>query len=80
LVHVALVMDSFASVQAMYQRLKAHGVAVRATDHGMTKSVYCTDPEGNGIELYCEVPEANYLAADYQPKNAPLDIEAVVPA
>lgn len=27
------------------------------TDHIMTKTTYLEDPEGNGIELYCESPE-----------------------
>jgi len=27
------------------------------TDHVMTKTTYLSDPEGNGIELYCESPE-----------------------
>jgi catechol 2,3-dioxygenase len=27
------------------------------TDHIMTKTTYLDDPEGNGIELYCESPE-----------------------
>ena len=27
------------------------------TDHIMTKTTYLDDPEGNGIELYCELPE-----------------------
>lgn len=27
------------------------------TDHVMTKTTYLDDPEGNGIELYCESPE-----------------------
>ena len=27
------------------------------TDHILTKTTYLDDPEGNGIELYCESPE-----------------------
>lgn len=27
------------------------------TDHILTKTTYLEDPEGNGIELYCELPE-----------------------
>ena len=25
----------------------------RTTDHGMTSSIYFEDPDGNGIELFC---------------------------
>jgi catechol 2,3-dioxygenase len=49
LAHIALIADSFDTVKAMYQRLKAHDVPiVRTVDHGITKSVYFKDPEGNG--------------------------------
>jgi catechol-2,3-dioxygenase len=26
---------------------------MRTTDHSMTKSIYIKDPDGNGIELFC---------------------------
>src|SRR5207302_1404156 len=58
LAHVALVADSLETVAKLYRRLQDHGVTITATmDHGMTKSLYCLDPEGNAIEIYCEVPE-----------------------
>ena len=58
LAHIALVADSFDTVKAMYQRLKAHDVPiVRTVDHGVAKSVYFKDPEGNELEIYCEVLE-----------------------
>ena len=58
LAHVAIVADSFDTVKSRYKRLKAHDVEiVRTVDHGVTKSVYCKDPEGNEVEIYCEVPE-----------------------
>jgi hypothetical protein len=28
--------------------------------HGVTKSVYFFDPDGNRLEVYCNVPEAVY--------------------
>lgn len=80
LAHIALVVDSFASLKAMYQRLKEHRVPVQALDHGMTNSLYCSDPEGNRIELYCEVPEVDYLAEGFEPYGRPLDLEAALPA
>ena len=37
--------------------LRANNVnVVGATDHGMTHSLYLTDPDGNEIELYVDVP------------------------
>ena len=44
------------SGQGIYQTLKAHDVEITATiDHGITKSIYFLDPEGNQLELYCDI-------------------------
>jgi catechol-2,3-dioxygenase len=29
------------------------GMEMRTTDHSMTRSIYIKDPDGNGIELFC---------------------------
>ena len=76
LAHIALVADSFDTVKAMYQRLKAHDVPiVRTVDHGITKSVYFTDPEGNELEIYCEVPEVDWHEVDTIIKADPINLE-----
>jgi catechol 2,3-dioxygenase len=78
LAHIALVADSFATVKAMYQRLKEHNVPiVRTVDHGITRSVYFKDPEGNELEIYCEVPEVSWREVDTIIKADPIDLEAV---
>ena len=38
-----------------------------ATDHGATISVYLSDPDGNGIELYYDRPRAGWFDADGRP-------------
>mgnify|MGYP001764798118 CR=1 FL=1 len=43
--------------QATLARLIALKYPNYPTDHIMTKTTYLDDPEGNGIELYCESPE-----------------------
>jgi catechol 2,3-dioxygenase len=78
LVHVAVVADSVQTVKAMYERCKAEGVEiVGTTDHGMTKSLYIKDPEGNTIEIYAEVPEFNWREHGFAGKAKPFDFEAV---
>jgi catechol-2,3-dioxygenase len=37
-----------------------HVNVVGATDHGMTHSLYITDPDGNEIELYVDVPGVDW--------------------
>lgn len=77
LVHIALVADSFKTVQEWYYRLKEQGVPiVRTVNHGFTKSIYFKDPEGNELEIYCEVPEFDWRERGVGQTNSPLDIEA----
>jgi catechol 2,3-dioxygenase len=72
--HIALVADDFATVLAMYQRLREHGIAVsRTIDHGATKSIYFSDPDGIEFEIYCEVPEFDWRHNGMV--RVPMDIE-----
>ena len=53
--HMALQVEDFDALTQYYHRLADYGVEIdRATDHGMTKSIYFRDPDGNGIELFCD--------------------------
>ncbi|NKB57332.1 MAG: biphenyl-2,3-diol 1,2-dioxygenase [Alphaproteobacteria bacterium] len=77
LAHVALVADGLDTVKAMYRRLKENDVqGIRTADHGVTKSVYFNDPEGNQLEIYCEVPEKPWQEIDTIIKSDPLDLDA----
>jgi catechol 2,3-dioxygenase len=77
LAHIALIADSFDTVKSMYQRLKEQDVPiVRTVDHGITRSVYFKDPEGNELEIYCEVPEVDWHNVDTIIKADPIDLEA----
>ena len=52
--HMALQVENFEVLSEYFHILKDHEIAdVRTTDHGMTKSIYLQDPDGNGIELFC---------------------------
>ncbi len=77
LAHVALVADGLDTVKSMYNRLKENNVeGIRTADHGVTKSVYFKDPEGNELEIYCEVPETPWQEMDTIIKSDPLDLES----
>ena len=53
--------DSDDELRAVLEELRAHEVnIVGATDHGMTHSLYITDPDGNEIELYVDVPGVDW--------------------
>ncbi len=89
LYHFAIVFPNRRELAIAIARLFAIKYPNHPTDHVMTKTTYLDDPEGNGIELYCESPEDgaweikddNYEArwADGRPSNGrePLDLNAL---
>jgi len=59
LYHVAFnVGEGLDDLRAMKRRLEEHGITVdRQVDHTVSASLYLTDPDGNGIELYVDTSE-----------------------
>ena len=84
LAHVALEIEGgIDDLRRHHQRLKEAGVPVELTaDHVVTQSVYFPDPDGNRLELFCQVltgAEAlGYMRSVRTPDQAlrPLDLEA----
>jgi catechol 2,3-dioxygenase len=59
--HFSLEVGSFEQLCAAYAKLARSGVPVHHTmDHGVTDSVYFVDPDGNLMEIYHDVPRAEY--------------------
>lgn len=59
--HMAWQLGSFEELKAAYHELKALGVAVESTiEHNVTRSVYFPDPDGNRVELYCDMVENGF--------------------
>ena len=73
LAHIALLVDSLEGVRQWYHHLQAHGISVRASDHGVTRSIYFTDPDGNPFEIYCDNPDFDWRK-DGLKKRDPLDL------
>jgi catechol 2,3-dioxygenase len=57
LYHFAVLLPSRGDLARVVKRLHESGYPNYPTDHILTKTTYLEDPEGNGIELYCESPE-----------------------
>ena len=55
--HMALQVQNFDVLTEFHNKFQKLGVELRTTDHSMTKSIYITDPDGNGIELFCNSQE-----------------------
>lgn len=56
--HFAFRVETLADVKAMHDRLRADERVrhVAPVTHGNAWSVYFADPEGNGIEVFCDTP------------------------
>jgi catechol 2,3-dioxygenase len=75
--HVAWQLGSFEELRAAYRELKALGVRVEsAVEHNVTRSVYFPDPDGNRVELYCDMVENGFEAMrTVGPRRDPLDLD-----
>ena len=82
LYHVAFLFPDRASLGAALQRVLDHGTPLDgAADHGVSEAVYFRDPDGNGIELYRDRPQAEWpRGADgtLAMVNDPLDVPALL--
>ena len=58
--HVAWRMASLDDLKVMYHRLKEQGVETRVADHTISIGVYFSDPDGNGLEVYYELPRSQW--------------------
>jgi catechol 2,3-dioxygenase len=68
LYHVAFVYPDRDELGRAVQRLLDHDYPIdHATDHGATISVYLSDPDGNGVELYYDRPRTDWFDADGRP-------------
>ncbi|WP_407637784.1 VOC family protein [Afifella pfennigii] len=64
LFHLAIVYPSRAALADALRRLLAADIALTgASDHGVSEALYLNDPDGNGLELYRDRPEAEWPRA-----------------
>jgi len=63
-------VGTLSDLRQMRDRLKAAGRDITPVDHGNAWSVYSSDPDGNGVEIYLDSP---WQVA--QPHGRPLDLD-----
>lgn len=57
LYHVAILYPTRALLADALRRLMAADIQLDgAADHGVSEALYVRDPDGNGVELYCDRP------------------------
>lgn len=60
LYHVAIQLPDWEAVKSAHTALSERGLLKGTADHGVSKSLYTTDPDGNEIELYCDAPRSEW--------------------
>ncbi|WP_270727818.1 VOC family protein [Shimia sp. Alg240-R146] len=61
LFHTAFLYPNRAELADAVQRVINAGCPLEgASDHGVSEAVYLTDPDGNGVELYRDRPQADW--------------------
>ncbi|MCW5965119.1 MAG: VOC family protein [Bryobacterales bacterium] len=64
LFHVAILYPSRRQLADALKRLMAAGIPLDgAADHGVSEALYLRDPDGNGLELYWDRPQADWPRA-----------------
>jgi catechol 2,3-dioxygenase len=56
LYHVAVQLADWDAIKRAHGVLAERGLLKGTADHGVTKSLYTVDPDGNEIELFCDAP------------------------
>jgi catechol 2,3-dioxygenase len=82
LYHLAVLYPDRRSLGQALARVIAAGVPLQgAADHGVSEAVYFADPDGNGIEIYRDRPEAEWprdASGTLAMSNARLDLAALL--
>ena len=74
LYHIAWEVGTLGELAEAKERLSAMGALVGENNHGVSRSLYCQDPDGIEFEIMWEVP-VELLEPD-APSNIALDLEA----
>jgi catechol-2,3-dioxygenase len=78
LYHLAWQIDTIEGLAEMAGNLRSLGALTGASDHGVSKSLYGRDPDGNEFEVMWEVPREAWGAYEQQATIMPLDLDAEV--
>src|SRR5262245_13532095 len=59
--HMAWRLESLDDLKEFYHRIKAKGIKPdHIADHGISLGIYLRDPDGNGVEVFYEMPRAEW--------------------
>lgn len=82
LFHTAIVYPTRRDLAVILDRLMKAGYPITgASDHLVSEAIYLDDPDGNGVELYCDRPKEQWgYEADGSVRMAtgPLDLDGLL--
>jgi catechol 2,3-dioxygenase len=82
LYHVAVLYPTRAQLADALRRLNEAEIRLEgAADHGVSEALYLRDPDGNGVELYCDRPKERWPRdpeGGLQMYTRPLDLEVLL--
>lgn len=82
LYHTAFLYPDRPSLAAALKRVVKAGIPLDgAADHGVSEALYLRDPDENGVELYCDRPQADWPRnpdGTLAMVNAPLDVRKLL--
>lgn len=82
LFHTAILYPTRKDLAIIYERLHKAGYPFTgASDHGVSEALYLDDPDGNGVELYCDRPKDQWkynTDGSVEMYSRPLDLEALL--
>jgi catechol-2,3-dioxygenase len=76
LYHLAWQVDAITDLVEMRERLLRLGALVGESDHGVTKSLYAKDPDGNEFEVMWMVPREQWGEMEHEGITRRLDLTA----
>jgi catechol-2,3-dioxygenase len=76
LYHLAWEIDTIEGLAEMAGHLRELGALTGASDHGVSKSLYGRDPDGNEFEVMWQVPREAWGEFGDQAIVRPLDLDA----
>ena len=76
LYHFAVEVEDESELAEAVDRIRAADVEFAAVDHGISKALYFSDPDGHGVEVYCDTRELRHRP-EREGIAAPLDVDAL---
>jgi catechol-2,3-dioxygenase len=76
LYHLAWQVETINDLAEIRERLIRMGALVGESDHGVTKSLYGKDPDGNEFEVMFMLPRAEWGAMEHEAITKRLDLAA----